>query len=84
MHEKTNRLRFLEACLLREMVARDGLTGIQNRRMFDQHIARVWQQAVREEERIAVLLADVDCSRTTTTAMAIRPGMSAYVRSQCL
>lgn len=61
MHEKTSRMRFLEACLLREMVARDGLTGIQNRRMFDQHIARVWQQALREEERIAVLLADVDC-----------------------
>src|SRR5216683_3067732 len=61
MHEKTSRLRFLEACLLREMVARDGLTGIQNRRMFDQHIQRVWQQAVREEERVAVLLADIDC-----------------------
>jgi diguanylate cyclase (GGDEF)-like protein len=61
VHEKTSRLRFLEACLLREMVARDGLTGIQNRRMFDQHIALVWQQAVREEERVAVLLADVDC-----------------------
>jgi diguanylate cyclase (GGDEF)-like protein len=61
MHEKTSRKRFLEACLLREMVARDGLTGIQNRRMFDQHIARVWQQAVREEMRIAVLLADIDC-----------------------
>src|SRR5271155_5057226 len=61
MHEKTSRLRFLEACLLREMVARDGLTGIQNRRMFDQHITRVWQQAIREEERVAVLLADVDC-----------------------
>jgi diguanylate cyclase (GGDEF)-like protein len=61
MHEKTSRLRFLEACLLREMVARDGLTGIQNRRMFDQHIVRVWQQAIREKERVAVLLADVDC-----------------------
>jgi diguanylate cyclase (GGDEF)-like protein len=61
MHEKTSRLRFLEACLLREMVARDGLTGIQNRRMFDQHIARVWQQAIREKKRVAVLLADVDC-----------------------
>jgi diguanylate cyclase (GGDEF)-like protein len=61
MHEKTSRTRFLEACLLRELVARDGLTGIQNRRMFDQHIARVWQQAVREEERVAVLLADIDC-----------------------
>ena len=61
MHEKTSRMRFLEACLLREMVARDGLTGIQNRRMFDQHIARVWQQAIREEERVAVLLVDIDC-----------------------
>jgi diguanylate cyclase (GGDEF)-like protein len=61
MHEKTSRMRFLEACLLREMVARDGLTGIQNRRMFDQHIQRVWQQAVRAEERVAVLLVDIDC-----------------------
>ncbi|HUX74338.1 MAG TPA: diguanylate cyclase [Steroidobacteraceae bacterium] len=61
MHEKTSRARFLEAGLLREMVARDGLTGIKNRRMFDQHIKRVWQQAVREEECVAVLLADIDC-----------------------
>src|SRR5579863_9873953 len=61
MHEKTSRMRFLEACLLRELVARDGLTGIQNRRMFDHHIQRVWQQAVREQERVAVLLADIDC-----------------------
>jgi len=61
MHEKTGRMRFLEAGLLREMVARDGLTGIQNRRMFDQHIRRVWAQAVREAERIAVLLVDIDC-----------------------
>ncbi|HTV98581.1 MAG TPA: diguanylate cyclase [Steroidobacteraceae bacterium] len=61
VHEKTSRLRFLEAALLREMVARDGLTGIQNRRMFDQHIQRAWQQAVRDGQRIAVLLADIDC-----------------------
>jgi diguanylate cyclase (GGDEF)-like protein len=61
MHEKTSRLRFLEAALLREMVARDGLTGIQNRRMFDQHILRVWNQAVRDTQRVAVLLVDIDC-----------------------
>jgi len=61
MHEKTSRLRFLEACILREMVARDGLTGIQNRRMFDQHIRRVWQQGVRNQQRVAVLLVDIDC-----------------------
>jgi diguanylate cyclase (GGDEF)-like protein len=61
MHEKTSRMRFLESWLLHEMVARDGLTGIQNRRMFDQHIQRIWQQAVREQKRVAVLLADIDC-----------------------
>jgi diguanylate cyclase (GGDEF)-like protein len=61
MHEKTSRMHFLEAALLKEMVARDGLTGIQNRRMFDQHIQRTWNQAVRDTQRIAVLLADIDC-----------------------
>src|ERR1700693_1623001 len=61
MHEKPSRLRFLEAGLLREMVARDGLTGIQTRRMFDQHIQRIWLQALRENMRIAVLLVDIDC-----------------------
>ncbi|HLZ98528.1 MAG TPA: diguanylate cyclase [Steroidobacteraceae bacterium] len=61
MHEKTSRLRFLEAGLLHEMAARDGLTGIQNRRMFDQHIERIWLQGLRENTRIAVLLADIDC-----------------------
>ncbi|NNM61643.1 MAG: GGDEF domain-containing protein [Steroidobacteraceae bacterium] len=61
VHEKTSRGRFLEAGLLRELVARDGLTGIQNRRMFDQHIQRVWQQAVRDQLRVAVLLIDIDC-----------------------
>jgi diguanylate cyclase (GGDEF)-like protein len=61
MHEKTSRTRFLEAALLRELVARDGLTGIQNRRMFDQHIQRAWHQAVRDVQRVAVLLVDIDC-----------------------
>jgi diguanylate cyclase (GGDEF)-like protein len=29
--------------------------------MFDHYIQRAWQQAVREEERVAVLLVDIDC-----------------------
>jgi diguanylate cyclase (GGDEF)-like protein len=60
MHEKTSRRSFLEEALLQEMVARDGLTGIQNRRMFDQHIQRVWQQGMRTRQRIAVLMIDID------------------------
>jgi len=29
--------------------------------MFDQHIQLVWQQGVRNQQRVAVLLADIDC-----------------------
>jgi diguanylate cyclase (GGDEF)-like protein len=61
MHERGVRTRFLEGHLLREMVARDGLTGIANRRMFDQHIQRIWKLAVSERQRVAVFLVDIDC-----------------------
>ena len=61
MHEKAVRTRFLEGHLLRELVARDGLTGIPNRRMFDQHILRTWKLALSERQRVAVFLVDIDC-----------------------
>ncbi len=60
MHERSGRQRFLESSLLRDMATRDGLTGIHNRRMFDQHIELVWNHAVRDAKRIAVLLVDID------------------------
>jgi diguanylate cyclase (GGDEF)-like protein len=59
--EKANRLGFLEARLLGEMVARDGLTGIYNRRMFDERVDELWNQAVREQVPLAMLLIDIDC-----------------------
>jgi len=58
--ERTARLRFLEAALLREMVVRDGLTGIHNRRMFDQHLQLAWNMAVRDGKSLALLLVDID------------------------
>ena len=61
LHEKAVRTRFLEGHLLRDMVARDGLTGIPNRRMFDQHIHRTWKLALSERQRVAVFLVDIDC-----------------------
>jgi diguanylate cyclase (GGDEF)-like protein len=60
VQERTARLRFLEAALLREMVVRDGLTGIHNRRMFDQHLQLAWNMAVREGKSVALLLVDID------------------------
>ncbi len=59
--ETTSRTTYLESILLNELVASDGLTGIHNRRMFDEHINRAWLQAVREKERMALALVDIDC-----------------------
>lgn len=38
----------------------DGLTGLFNRRAFDQHLRQVWKHAHREDRRLAVLVADID------------------------
>lgn len=38
----------------------DGLTGIPNRRHFDEHYAREWDRACRESLPLAVILMDID------------------------
>jgi diguanylate cyclase (GGDEF)-like protein len=38
----------------------DSLTGLSNRRHFDESIEREWQRAMREETSIAVLMIDAD------------------------
>ncbi|MDP9014910.1 MAG: GGDEF domain-containing protein [Pseudomonadota bacterium] len=58
--ERAHRRNFLEAALIGEMVARDGLSGLMNRRAFDEHLARVWQHALRDQRSIAVLMIDID------------------------
>ena len=58
--ERQLRTSFLERGLLGEMVARDGLTGLKNRRAFDEDYARLWQQAMRDRRSLALLLIDVD------------------------
>lgn len=59
--ESISRTTFLESTLLNELVANDGLTGIHNRRMFDEHVNRTWQQALRDREHMALALVDIDC-----------------------
>lgn len=58
--EQLMRTGFLEAQLLSDTANRDGLTGIYNRRAFDEHIERVWQQAIRERKRVALMMVDID------------------------
>jgi diguanylate cyclase (GGDEF)-like protein len=59
-HERANRTNFLESQLLMETARRDGLTGISNRRTFDEHVDRVWAQAAREGMPLTLLLIDID------------------------
>jgi len=58
--EHTRRTAWLEARLLDEVAQRDGLTGLYNRRRFDEHLAHVWQHGVREHRSVTLLLADID------------------------
>jgi diguanylate cyclase (GGDEF)-like protein len=58
--ERANRTSFLERRLLIETANRDGLTGIYNRRMFDEHLGRIWPQAIRDGAPLGLLLIDVD------------------------
>jgi diguanylate cyclase (GGDEF)-like protein len=60
-HQGTRfRRTFLEHGVITEMAARDGLTGLKNRRAFDEHLIRVWQQALRDRRPLVVMLVDVD------------------------
>lgn len=45
---------------LKRISASDGLTGIANRRMFDDHLAREWRRARRASNPVAILMCDVD------------------------
>jgi diguanylate cyclase (GGDEF)-like protein len=58
--EKQSRRSFLDSRLIAQLAEHDALTGAKNRRVFDEHLARLWQQAIRDGRQIAVLLIDVD------------------------
>jgi len=46
--------------LLRQWVYIDGLTGVSNRRSFDEHLKSEWARAVRLGAALSVALVDVD------------------------
>ena len=58
--ERTLRRSFLEQALIGQLVVRDSLTGLMNRRAFDEHLLRVWQHALRDRHTVAVLMIDID------------------------
>jgi diguanylate cyclase (GGDEF)-like protein len=58
--DERSRKSFLEGRVIAQYAEHDSLTGISNRRVFDQHFARLWRSAVDGNRMIAVLLIDVD------------------------
>ncbi|HKE96090.1 MAG TPA: GGDEF domain-containing protein [Povalibacter sp.] len=58
--QKSVRNNYLSTQLMSESLNRDALTGIHNRRMFDEHAARMWHQATRVGVPIALLMIDID------------------------
>ncbi len=54
------RTNFLETRLLNELAERDSLTGLYNRRIFDDYVQRIWRQARRERVGVEIIFIDID------------------------
>src|SRR5512145_1788139 len=58
--EHALRTNFLETRVLNELAERDGMTGIYNRRIFDDYVERLWRQSRRESNSVAIIFVDID------------------------
>ncbi len=65
---------FQKKKLLNQLARTDGLTKIDNRRSFDDHLDEVWRQARREQHAIAVLLLDIDHFKLFNDCYGHKPG----------
>jgi diguanylate cyclase (GGDEF)-like protein len=46
--------------VLNELAERDGMTGLYNRRIFDDYVERLWRQSRRESTGVAIIFVDID------------------------
>jgi len=49
---------------LKQLSLHDALTGLPNRRLFDQTLESEWSRAQRNRRTLAVLIADIDCFKS--------------------
>ncbi|WP_295871031.1 PleD family two-component system response regulator [uncultured Zhongshania sp.] len=57
---KTHLMLKVQADALRELASVDGLTGIANRRQFDERIEAEWRACRRSKQPLSVIMIDVD------------------------
>jgi diguanylate cyclase (GGDEF)-like protein len=58
--EHATRTAFLDRRMMAEVALHDGLTGLLNRAAFEEQIRRVWDQGIREQAMLAVIMIDID------------------------
>jgi diguanylate cyclase (GGDEF)-like protein len=78
--ERSVRALYLENRRIGEMASRDGLTGLKNRRAFDEHLRQVWQLAVRDRRALGVMLIDVDFFKAYNDSQGHQAGDAALQR----
>ena len=65
---------------LEELATTDALTGLRNRRKFDQFIAQQWQHARQRQEPLALLMIDADHFKTYNDMFGHQAGDEVLVR----
>lgn len=59
---------------LRRLTSLDGLTGISNRRHFDDTLSREWRRSMRQGAEFAVIMCDVDMFKAYNDALGHQVG----------
>jgi diguanylate cyclase (GGDEF)-like protein len=58
--EVTTREAFRDHRILADLAERDGLTGLYNRRAYNDYMERIWRQSRREEGQLTIMMIDID------------------------
>ncbi|MGN6570697.1 MAG: diguanylate cyclase domain-containing protein, partial [Pseudolabrys sp.] len=58
--QRGQRMQFAQKYVMQQLLATDALTGIANRRSFDEAIARDWRRCARTGRPLSLLMIDVD------------------------
>ncbi|RSZ58146.1 diguanylate cyclase [Massilia atriviolacea] len=75
--EHSIRTTFLVNTLLHELAALDGLTGLSNRRTLNIHLERIWRQALRDRQAVAIAMIDIDYFKRYNDRYGHAPGDAA-------